>query len=435
MSEPIFVHIDIDGSTHFMGRLWTHVTAGHESASFEPDARWVANSGFEALKAGMGPGLGARAGVAHTGQGQKMFGVFGDAAPDRWGRALMNRAEARRARKENVTPRTLKEKDYLLGVSDAVRMGAVRFSKDGQAFMSQEELFSEPIELARLLASAEKIENKKERDEDIRDLLASGSSMGGARPKASITDSRGRLVMAKFPSVRDDWDVAMWEYVSLKIARFAGIKTPPFEYRKIAGRGVLLTERFDRDENGLRIPYVSAMSRLGYNNGDRGSYIEIAETFPQDAAHRREDLRELWTRIMLNMVISNHDDHLRNHGFLFQSGSWRLSPVFDLEPEPIDEGRPRRLHTHMGFDDVEATLDEALSVAEEFGLGLDEARGLARKIAEASLCNWRRWGKEKGASPREMDRMSDAFEHAEARKALHATASFCVTENFLHPEM
>lgn len=425
MPDPILVHLDLNGTTHFVGRLWAHASGGRESASFEYDDAWRKSPRAFALE----PALKVAKGTYHTANDKKLFGSLGDSAPDRWGRVLMNREEARRARASKTTARTLQEIDYLLLVNDEARPGALRFSRaEGGSFLTTDAHGLPPlIELGKLMAAAQKIEARQELDQDIRDLFAPGASLGGARPKASILGTDGKLRIAKFQSTRDDWDVELWEYVAFKIAHAAGIQAPAVEYSSVGGKSVLLLDRFDRGEAGQRIPYLSAMSMLGYVDGQQGSYLEIADTLSEHGASATEDLKELWTRMVLNILISNYDDHLRNHGFLFQgTEGWRLSPVFDLEPTPVDAGKDRRLHTFIGFDDTEATLDEALDVAGEFGIKLSEARAIAQRVGEASRRNWRRWATQKGAKAEEVTRMATAFEHKDLELALNPAKAHVV---------
>lgn len=420
MPDPILVHLDINGTTHFVGRLWAHSSGRNESASFEYDEKWPRSPLAFALE----PSLVLSRGTQHTPHGKALFGCLGDSAPDRWGRVLMNREEARRAREAKTTARTLREIDYLLFVNDEARSGALRFSwtPNGPFLTSGTQGIPSVIELGNLLASAQRLEARQEIDQDIKDLFGPGASLGGARPKASIRGTDGKLRIAKFSSTRDEWNVELWEYVAFKIARQAGIQTPAVELKTIGGKSVLLLERFDRSAGNHRIPYLSAMSMLGYNDGEQGSYIEIAEALAEHGARTSEDQKELWTRIVLNILISNYDDHLRNHGFLYESpNGWRLSPVFDLEPTPSDAGIDRRLHTYIGLDDTEASLDEAFSVAEEFGLDLATARELAKKVGEVSSLNWRRWATQSGATSTEVAHMATAFEHKDLTLALNPT--------------
>ena len=283
------------------------------------------------------------------------------------------------------------------------------------------------ISLGKLLQAAGRVEDRLEMDQDIQDIFAPGSSLGGARPKAAVRNTDGTLRIAKFPSQRDEWDVEFWEYIALKIAEAAGIQTPNFELQTVKGKNVLLMDRFDRGQGNIRIPYLSAMSMLQYKDGEQASYLEIAEALSEYGANASEDKKELWLRIVLNILISNYDDHLRNHGFLYQgTNGWKLSPVFDLEPTPAGY-KARHLHTFIGLEDTEASLDEALAVAEEFGLSLSDARSSAQQVGKATQ-TWRRWATQQRATADEIDRMATAFEHDDLRKALAVKKAHVVPE-------
>ena len=425
MAEPFFVYVDLNGETHFTGRLWFHATGSNESASFEYAPAWRKSPFSFALE----PALQTDQSAHHTPIGKALFGSMGDSAPDRWGRNLMKREAARQAKTQNTTPRTLREIDYLLMVNDEARIGALRFSKtSGGPFMAAETEGLPPvISLGKLLQAAGRVEDRLEMDQDIQDIFAPGSSLGGARPKAAVRNTDGTLRIAKFPSQRDEWDVEFWEYIALKIAEAAGIQTPNFELQTVKGKNVLLMDRFDRGQGNIRIPYLSAMSMLQYKDGEQASYLEIAEALSEYGANASEDKKELWLRIVLNILISNYDDHLRNHGFLYQgTNGWKLSPVFDLEPTPAGY-KARHLHTFIGLEDTEASLDEALAVAEEFGLSLSDARSSAQQVGKATQ-TWRRWATQQRATADEIDRMATAFEHDDLRKALAANKVHVVPE-------
>ena len=191
------------------------------------------------------------------------------------------------------------------------------------------------IDLRRLLSASERIQARQELDQDIKDLVDPGASLGGARPKASVVDTNGDLLIAKFPSRNDDWDVELWEYLSFSMAARASIPTPDTRLKKVNDKNVLILNRFDRREKGVRVPFLSAMSMLGYSDGDHGSYMELSEVLAERGAETTLDQKDLWRRMVFNIMISNVDDHLRNHGFLYEgSAGWRLSPLYDLEPTP-----------------------------------------------------------------------------------------------------
>ena len=409
MDREILVYLH--DATIPVGRLWSRVRRGRESASFEYDPGWLERTGRFALE----PALMLAPGPFHAPPDKALFGAIGDSAPDGWGRALMRRAERRRAAREGQTPRTLFEADFLLLVNDEARQGALRFGVEGP-FLAPAEVRSIPplVELPRLLSAAERVVGEKEDDEDLRVLLAPGSSLGGSRPKASVRDRDGRLTLAKFPHGRDGVDVVSWEAVALSLARKSGVDVPEWRVERIGKRPVLLVRRFDR-AGGERIPFLSAMSMLGANDNEPRSYLEIADALRQYGAATKADLIQLWRRIALSVLISNVDDHLRNHGFLHVGHEgWRLSPAYDLNPTPADI-RPRALSTSIDMNDPTASIELALETAEYYGLKQKDAKSIAAEVGRA-VAGWRKEAAGLGVSPREIERMASAFEHADSRK-------------------
>ena len=414
MDKDVLVYVDLQGVPHLVGRLWTRVRKNRETASFEYDKAWLNQAARFALE----PALTVGPGPFHTPADLPMFGAIGDSAPDRWGRALMRRVERRRADQAGTAPRTLHEIDYLLLVDDEARQGALRFTEtDGSPFLREGGVKRIPplIELTRLLRATERVIDEEEDDDDLRLLIAPGSSLGGARPKASVMEADGRLAIAKFPRKDDEYPLVTWEAVALDIARQAGIAVPDGRIEIIADKPVLLVRRFDRD-NATRIPYLSAMSMLGARDNETRSYMEIVDALRQHGASPKEDIQALWRRMVLNVLISNTDDHLRNHGFLYDGiAGWRLAPAFDINPVPTDI-KPRILSTAINEDDATASLDVAMSVAGYFELKPDEARAVAREVGQA-VKNWRQIASARGLSKVALDRMSSAFEHKDLAAA------------------
>ena len=415
MNQEVFVYIDLHGTPVFVGRLWTRARTGRESASFEYDASWLDHPERFALE----PALTLAPGPFHTSPEKSLFGAIGDSAPDRWGRVLMRRAERRRAQKEGRTPRSLREADYLLRVDDEARQGALRFADElGGPFLDSAAGTRIPplVQLSRLLSAAERVGDDKENDEDLQLLIAPGSSLGGARPKAAVRDHDGNLALAKFPRKQDDVNVVLWEAVALALADRAGIDVPKWRVERIGGNPVILIHRFDRAA-GQRIPFLSAMSMLGANDNEMHSYLEIADALRQYGAAAKKDLAQLWRRIVFNVLVSNTDDHLRNHGFLYEShGGWRLSPAYDLNPVPID-ARPRVLSLAIDLDDPTASIELALETAEYYGLEALEATAIAGQVAY-SISGWRAEAAGLKAHAHEIERMSSAFEHGDLEQAL-----------------
>jgi serine/threonine-protein kinase HipA len=408
-SKEVIVSISLGGEDIRVGKLWFHVRKGRESASFEYDQEWLTHPEKFALE----PALKLTEGVFHAGTGMSIFGAIGDSAPDRWGRILMRRAETARAKKENITPTTLLEVDYLLGVNDEARQGALRFSLEPNetVFLTPKDKTVIPplVYLPKLLAATERFINDDESADDLKLLLAPGSSLGGARPKASIRDQDGSLAIAKFSRKDDEFNVVLWESVALTLAKNAGIQVPSWRLETVLEKHVLIIKRFDR-HNGQRIPFLSAMSMLGARDNEQHSYLEIAYALAQNGAAPDEDMAELWRRIVFNIMISNTDDHLRNHAFIYERyKGWRLSPAYDMNPTPIDI-KPRVLTTAIDFDNTTASLEVALSVAKEFRLSQDQARQIIKEV-DSSVQHWQDVALKLGLQKRECDRMASAFEY------------------------
>ncbi|MBI1821225.1 MAG: type II toxin-antitoxin system HipA family toxin [Nitrospirae bacterium] len=415
MDKEALVYVDLDGVPRLVGRLWSRVRKRKESATFEYDQAWLEHperfSLEPALKLGPGP--------FHTPTDTPMFGAIGDSAPDRWGRALMRRMERRRAEREGGAPRTLQEIDYLLLVDDEARQGALRFAeREGGPFLREEGVKRIPplVELPKLLSAAEHVVEEKDTDEDLRLLFAPGSSLGGARPKASVREKDGHLAIAKFPRRDDEINTVMWEAVALTLAKKAGIAVPERRVENVGNKPVLLLRRFDRD-GARRIPFLSAMSMLGSKDNETRSYLEIVDALRQHGAAPKADMEALWRRMVFNILISNTDDHLRNHGFLYEGpDGWRLSPAYDLNPQPTDI-KPRILTTAVNEDDNTASLALAMEVAGYFELDATKAREIAAQVGNA-VSKWRDEAARYGLTKGEINRMASAFEHQDLKAAL-----------------
>ncbi len=410
-SKEVIVSISLGGENIRVGTLWFHMRGAKEAASFEYDKVWLTHPEKFPLE----PALKLTEGAFHTGADFSLFGAIGDSAPDRWGRVLMRRAEITRAKSEGVTPRTLSEIDYLLGVNDEARQGALRFSVHPfeTVFLKQKDEASIPplVYLPRLLSATERFISADESAEDLKLLLAPGSSLGGARPKASVRDLDGSLAIAKFPRQDDEWSVVVWEAVALTLAKNAGINVPSWRLETILEKPVLIIKRFDRDV-GQRIPFLSAMSMLGAKDNEQHSYIEMSYALAQHGAAPEEDMLELWRRIVFTIMISNTDDHLRNHGFIYERyKGWRLSPAYDMNPTPIDI-KPRILTTSIDFDNTFASLETAMLVAKDFRLSQNVSHNIITEVVSA-VNKWRQVALELGVSKRECDRMESAFGHEE----------------------
>lgn len=417
--RQVEVFVQIDGEDVLAGELWSHRRRNRESATFSYSAEYLEHpAAFE-----LDPALPLVDGLQQTPAGRETFAAFGDCAPDRWGRVLIGRAGRRRAQAADGARRSLGEIDYLLGVRDDMRQGALRFRdpNSGLFLATEDEGVPSLVGLPRLLASAERVDREEEDDDDLRTLLKGGSSLGGARPKAHVIDENGHPAIAKFPKPSsDDWDVIRWEAVALRLAERAGIEVPANRLVEVGGRGVLILDRFDR-RGDLRVPYVSAMTMLEATDGNAGSYLEIADVIETHSPEASANLAQLWRRIAFSILISNTDDHLRNHGFLrLSSAGWSLSPAFDLNPEP--EVGTRHLHTAIDFEETEARVDVLMEVAPLFRLGEGEAEKVLKAVGEA-VASWRRVAEVQGLSRAAVEAMAPAFEHkaAEAAKQLATT--------------
>ena len=319
----------------------------------------------------------------------------------------MRREERERARAAAATPRTLGKADFLLGVRDDTRQGAIRFRRPqgGSYYSAHRNAVPRLIEVARLLRAAERLEAEGIFDSDIADLIDAGGSLGGARPKAAITDASGRLTIAKFPrSGSDEWDAPAWEEVQLRLARQAGLTVAESELLPIAGRHVLLVDRFDR-QRGHRIGFASALTMLEASDGEQRSYLEIGEVIERYSPKADADLRELYRRIIFSILTANTDDHLRNHAFLRGRKGWALSPPTISTPTRTT----RRLSTAIDFDDNRASIETAISVSGYFRLPAAEARTIIGDV-ERATSHWRHEAAGLGLPRRQIDRMVDAYE-------------------------
>lgn len=408
----IFVYADwLDiGTPLFVGTLRSSLIRGKEHFSFKYDQGWLESK--YALQ--IDPSLQLYVGEQHAADDNN-FKVFLDSCPDRWGRLLMQRREAVIARTEERRANKLYETDYLLGVHDSFRMGALRFSTElGGIFLDDNEDLSAPAitSLPELEQAANGIENKPDFDNPdylkwLNMLISPGSSLGGARPKASVKDVDGTLWLAKFPSRYDDYDIGLWEYIVYKMALDAGVNMSECKVQAIGSdHHIFLTKRFDRVEGGKRLQFTSAMTQLEYFDGnDEGaSYLELAEFLTLNGSNTKEDLEQLWTRMLFNIMVSNSDDHLRNHGFIFDTTGWCLSPAYDINPTQNATG----LHLNIDDRDNALEVDLAFEVAEYFQLTAKAANEIYQKVANA-ISKWEELAIEAGITRGERDLMKDCF--------------------------
>jgi serine/threonine-protein kinase HipA len=384
---------------------------GKEVFSFEYTADWL-QSGFTQM---LDPDLQFYPGAYYPRDEKVNFGVFMDSCPDRWGRVLMQRREAAMARMEGRTAGELMESDYLLGVFDDHRMGALRFKTDEEGpFLNDNKKMASPpwTSLRELEEASLKFEEGNINDPEyikwVNMLIAPGSSLGGARPKASVADTEGSLWIAKFPSRMDDKDIGAWEMVVNELAQKAGLNIAQGMVQRFNNRyHTYLTKRFDRTENGERVHFASAMTLLGYTDGEKSagaSYLELVEFITRNGVAVDRDLGELWRRIVFSICVKNTDDHLRNHGFLLTDGGWLLSPAYDINPNEYGKG----LHLNISDMDNSLNLDLALEVAEYFRLGNDKANKTIKQIKNA-VGAWKEFALKYKIPDAEQDRMAQAF--------------------------
>ena len=397
-----------------VGTLRSSLIRGREHFSFSYDKNWL-NSQY-ALQ--IDPTLHLYSGEQHA-TDNKNFKAFLDSCPDRWGRLLMQRREAVMARRESRKAKSLLETDYLLGVHDSFRMGALRFriDRNGNFLDDNQDLAAPAItSLPELEQAANGIENKPDFENPdylkwLNMLISPGSSLGGARPKASVKDLDGSLWLAKFPSKYDDYDIGLWEHIVYKMALDAGIKMSECKVCSIgSAHHIFLTKRFDRTQDGHRLHFTSAMTQLAYfdGNDDGASYLELAEFLIQNGSKTKDDLEQLWTRLLFNIMVSNSDDHLRNHGFIFDNTGWRLSPAYDINSTLHATG----LHLNIDDKDNALDIDLAFEVAPFFQLTPESAGKILQKVSTVVL-NWEKYAKEAGVCRGERDLMKDCFMCAE----------------------
>ncbi len=411
MSKEIYVFADWEDfdEPFLIGTLRTDLVKAKEHFSFVYNEAWLQSEFAQQID----PDLKLYAGEQHNNE-QQNFRVFLDSCPDRWGRLLMKRREAVIARQEDRKPSVLNESDFLLGVYDMYRMGALRFKLeiDGDFLDNNQALVAPPISSLRELEYAvTQVEGVKDIDDFdylkwLNMLIAPGSSLGGARPKSSVIDSDDNLWIAKFPSSHDDYDVAAWEFIVYQLALDADITISECRLEKFNSQyHTFLTRRFDRTSNS-RLHFTSAMMQLGYDDdGDEGaSYLELAQFLSDHGSNTKADLAELWRRIIFNIAISNTDDHLRNHGFIYHLGGWLLSPAYDMNPVSPANG----LHLNINEDDNSLNYELAMEVIHFFQLNEDAAIQIKAKVL-SSVGNWQTLASKLGISRAEQQIMAPAF--------------------------
>lgn len=401
-----------------MGRLFATPSRPNEIFSFEYDPKWLASSQWPQLD----PTLSLYGGAQYA-SSQRNFRIFLDSCPDRWGRTLMDRREAYLARVERRDERRLAESDYLLGVHDAHRMGALRFRYPSGPFLDDRDDLAAPpwTKLRTLEYASRQLEEEDAAEHPEYDtwrmLIDPGSSLGGARPKASVLDETKRLWIAKFPSKADLNDVGAWEGILHELARTANICTSETKVQKFGSEHhTFLSRRFDRTEGAEELErrhFASALTLLERDDGASAatgaSYLELAEVLKQRGARTAADLEQLWRRILFNVCVSNCDDHLRNHGFLLERDGWSLAPAYDMNPDPDGRG----LNLNISESDNAQHLELVMKVAVDFRVKSAKADEILAEVIRA-VRGWRNVATAHKISRSEQDRMKRAFRIAES---------------------
>lgn len=396
-----------------MGALYSELVRGMEIFSFQYTDEWL-NSKYAQI---IDPDLQLYKGAQYLDDKKNNFGIFLDSSPDRWGRLLMRRREAALARLEKRPEKIFFESDYLLGVFDEYRMGGLRFKENKDSpFLNDNREFAAPpwTSLSELEHASLKIESDGIIDDPeylrwLNMLIAPGSSLGGARPKASVSDETNNLWIAKFPSLNDEKNIGVWEMVVHDLAVESGLNVVDAMIKKYSSKyHTFLTKRFDRKTRKNRIHFASAMTMLGYTDGtdfhDGVSYLELAEFLVTKGANVNHDLEELWKRIVFSICVTNTDDHLRNHGFILTEKGWTLSPAYDINP--IENGTGLKLN--ISENDNSLDFDLALQVIEYFRIGEKKALDIIKRIKKA-VSNWESVANKYNISKTEQELMAKAF--------------------------
>ncbi len=424
MKRTLRVYVGEDAG--FAGTLRYDRQGSRESASFEYDSTWLAASSRFELE----PQLPLVAGAQfhrRLPNGSVFAGIFADTEPDGWARRVILRDHAKKRQRAKsagsaVDGTSLSSIDYLLAVDDVARVGALRYRDEDDVFQrapTRGGRTAPPLlELRHLVAASRAFEMNEETAADLAFLRGRGTSLGGMRPKCTIVDEDGSLAIGKFPSVSDERAVTKGEVLALRLARRAGIDAADARIVDSQKTPVAVIRRFDRI-NGRRVMYASAATMLAVEARapEEHTYTEIADVLRRWGAEPRADLEELWRRIAFSILITNVDDHLRNHGFLHQGGGlWRLSPAFDLNPFPE---RVRELKTWISEEaGPEATVAGLFSVTDYFGIAPTRAKAILRDVDRA-VSSWRLEGRDLGMTTAELDQFADAFEHVEREAAKH----------------
>lgn len=412
--KKLYVYADFDwlDTPQLIGELSYDSVRGSETYGFSYDKEWVAKYGDVFLS----EDLQNYPGIQYSRPERDIFACFSDALPDRWGRTLLNRREQIAASDEKRPVRRLTSYDYLMGIDDEARMGGFRFAETpGGKFINCEASLRVPplASVRELMHAAHEIEVSEEKHllpskKWLAQLLHPGTSLGGARPKASVIDEDGRLTVAKFPFRKDDYDVALWEHFCHVMGRKAGINVA--ETRTIMGEDyhILLSKRFDRTETGKRIHFASALTLLGLTDGDNAStgygYPDIIDFIIRHGSNVEQNLEELYRRVAFYIIVGNSDDHFRNHGFLLTRKGWELSPAYDINPTLSDNQSLLINHSTS-----ESDLNVLLESAGDYMLSPEKARTIIDEVKSA-MKPWRNEARKLGLPQRDIDLFAPRFD-------------------------
>lgn len=413
--RKIYVYADFDWlkTAVLVGELGYESLRGTDSYSFCYDHNWLRQYSDLYLSAD----INNYTGLQFTQPDRDIFGCFGDALPDRWGRLLLNRREQIRAQEEKRPVRKLSSYDYLLGIDDYSRMGGFRFkeSPDGEFINCDATLRIPPLtDIQVLVAASMEVEKSEERNllpdkKWLLQLVHPGTSLGGARPKAGVLNEEGELCVAKFPSRNDEYDIGLWEHLCHLLAKEAGVEAA--ETRAItAGEKyhTLLSKRFDRTTDGHRRHFASAMTLLGLTDGCNAQtgngYLDIVDFILQHCCNVEANLRQLYRRVAFSIAIGNSDDHFRNHGFLLTPKGWTLSPAYDLNPT-LNDHQSLLINATTNRSDLQLLL----ASSEEYMIGKEEATHIIEEVKDG-VSQWRSMATRLGIAKREMDLFAQVFE-------------------------
>lgn len=412
--ERLLVFADFDwlDKPELVGELCYEKLRGSDSYAFQYDEHWL--KGHAEVK--LSEDINNYPGMQYTQPGQDVFGCFSDALPDRWGRTMLKRREQILASEEKRAVRSLSSFDYLMGIDDFSRMGGFRFKKEleGEFINVSASLKIPPLtELKDLLHASREIEKSEEANvlpekKWIAQLIQPGSSLGGARPKASVLDEKGNLCIAKFPSRKDDYDAGLWEHFSHLLAQKAGIEVA--QTKVLGGLGkyhTFLSRRFDRKDEAKRVHFASSMSLLGLKDGDNAQggygYLDMVDFILQGCCDVEQNLQELYRRVAFNMCIGNSDDHFKNHGFLLTQKGWTLSPAYDMNPT-LNEYQSLLVNESSNKADISVLLDSC----ESYLIKKEIAANIIQEV-QTAVSGWKSLAVQLQIPVREMTLFKDRF--------------------------